>query len=147
MTMTIGIGWGLTLLVPFVGDAFERFHAVIAKARSGAGNQVLDGARDKHFARRCQRRDAGADMDHDPADLLAHDLAFASVETVPDLEPERLDTTRYGAGAADCARGAIEYGFIAGLVSIVIVASLTAIGASLTNTFTAVNGAFAGAGN
>jgi pilus assembly protein Flp/PilA len=42
---------------------------------------------------------------------------------------------------------AIEYGLIAGLVSIVIVASLTTIGASLTNTFTAVNGAFAGAGN
>src|SRR6185369_9158552 len=80
------------------------------KAQSGAGNQVLDGARDKHFAGTGQRRDARADMDHDPADLVAHDLAFASMQAGADRETERLDAVRYGASAADRARGAIESG-------------------------------------
>jgi pilus assembly protein Flp/PilA len=40
---------------------------------------------------------------------------------------------------------AIEYGLIAALVSVVIIASLTAVGGSLTNTFNTVNGALQGA--
>ena len=47
----------------------------------------------------------------------------------------------------DAGATAIEYGLIAALVSVVIIASLTAVGKSLTNTFTTVNGALAGAGN
>src|SRR4029079_206132 len=93
---------------PFTGDALQGFGAVIAKAQSGAGNQVFDGARDKHFAGTGQRRDARADMDHDPADLVAHDLAFSCMQAGADRETERLDAVRYGASTADRARGAIE---------------------------------------
>ena len=42
---------------------------------------------------------------------------------------------------------AIEYGLIAALVSVVIIASLTLVGKSLNTTFNTVNGALAGAGN
>ena len=41
---------------------------------------------------------------------------------------------------------AIEYGLIAALISVVIIASLTAVGKSLTTTFTSVNTALAPAG-
>src|SRR5262245_25806837 len=47
-------------------------------------------------------------MDRDPADLLAHDLALAGVEAGPDFEPQRSDAVRYGAGATNGARWAIE---------------------------------------
>jgi hypothetical protein len=35
-------------------------------------------------------------MDHDPAHVFTHDLAFSRVEACSDLEPQRLDATRYG---------------------------------------------------
>ena len=37
---------------------------------------------------------------------------------------------------------AIEYGLIAGLIALVIVATVTAVGTSLQTTFTSVSGAF-----
>jgi hypothetical protein len=47
-------------------------------------------------------------MHCDSADLAAHNLAFAGMEASSHTEPKRLDTLRYGAGAADCAGGTIE---------------------------------------
>jgi pilus assembly protein Flp/PilA len=50
-------------------------------------------------------------------------------------------------GKDESGATAIEYGLIAALVSVVIIASLRAVGTSLTGTFNTVNGALAGAGN
>jgi pilus assembly protein Flp/PilA len=42
---------------------------------------------------------------------------------------------------------AIEYGLIAALISVVIIATVTAVGTQLTKTFTAVSTALSGANN
>jgi hypothetical protein len=58
--------------VPFAGDPFQRFSPVITKPQSRARNQILNGARHKHFTRAGERRDPCASMHCDPADLAAH---------------------------------------------------------------------------
>jgi pilus assembly protein Flp/PilA len=42
---------------------------------------------------------------------------------------------------------AIEYGLIAALISVVIIATVTAVGTQLSNTFTSVSNALSGANN
>jgi len=46
--------------VPFAGDPFQRFDPVFTKPQSRARNQILNGARHKHFTRAGERRDPRA---------------------------------------------------------------------------------------
>lgn len=47
----------------------------------------------------------------------------------------------------ETAATAIEYGLIAALISVVIIAAMTAVGTQLTKTFTTVSTALSGANN
>jgi pilus assembly protein Flp/PilA len=47
----------------------------------------------------------------------------------------------------DAGATAIEYGLIAALISVVIIATITAVGTQLTKTFTSVSTALSGANN
>jgi pilus assembly protein Flp/PilA len=47
----------------------------------------------------------------------------------------------------DLGATAIEYGLIAALISVVIIGAITAVGTSLSTTFTAVSNALSGANN
>jgi hypothetical protein len=53
--------------------------AAILEFESGAGDEILDRARDEHFAGSSERRDARADRDSDAGDLVVADLAFTGV--------------------------------------------------------------------
>ena len=55
-----------------------------------------------------QRRDAGADVDRDPADLAVDGLDLAGVDAGPDLDPEVPDAGSDGLGAMDGTGGSIE---------------------------------------
>jgi pilus assembly protein Flp/PilA len=47
----------------------------------------------------------------------------------------------------DLGATAIEYGLIAALISVVVIGAITAVGTSLSTTFTAVSNALSGANN
>ena len=74
----------------------------------GADDEVLHGARDEHLARAGERRDARAEMDGQPGDVVRQDLDLADVDAGPDLEPELPDAVADRDRAADRAGRAVE---------------------------------------
>src|SRR2546421_119746 len=85
--------------MPFAGDALERVSAAVREPEPRAGDEVAHGARHQDLAGPGERRDAGADVHGDPAELRPHHLTFARVEAGADLEAERAHAI------ADRARG------------------------------------------
>ena len=57
--------------VPAVGDALQLVLACVLELEAGPGHQVLHGLRGDDLRSACQRRHPGADIDGDPADLVA----------------------------------------------------------------------------
>src|SRR5437764_13783900 len=85
--------------MPLAGDALESVRAAVREPEPRAGDEVAHGARHQDLAGPGERRDAGADVHGDPAELRPHHLTLARVETGADLEAERAHAV------ADRARG------------------------------------------
>src|SRR5262249_59597813 len=77
---------------------------------AGARHKIPDGSRGQHLLGASGRGDARAGVHGDAADLRSGHLAFAGMESRPDLEAELADRIAEGARAADRARRAIEDG-------------------------------------
>ena len=86
---------------PLVRQAAQDVLATRLERQPGAGHQVPDGAGRQHLARAGQRRDPLPDVDGDPADVVADQLALAGVQARPDLQPERPDRLDDRARTAD----------------------------------------------
>lgn len=93
---------------PLTRNAFQLDDTAIAETEFGTRDQVLDRARDQHFAWLGGGSDSGADMDRDPANFAIDHLAFASVEPGADVESQVLDGSRDCGRAADRSRRAVE---------------------------------------
>jgi hypothetical protein len=60
----------------------------------GAGDEILDGARDEHLSGLRVRRDACAGVDGDAADLAVHELALTGVEAGAYIDAELAHALR-----------------------------------------------------
>src|SRR5207248_11424098 len=80
------------------------------EADAGSVDEIAHRARDEHLARPRQRGDSGADVDGDAREIVAAQLAFATVDPGPDLEPEVAGTGCDRPGAVDRPPRAVEGG-------------------------------------
>ena len=95
--------------LPLAGHALELVDAAVVEVDAGAGDEILDGARDEHLARPGLRGDARADVDGDAGDLVVAELALARVQPGADVEAElahRVARSRARSGSR--ARRAVE---------------------------------------
>ena len=74
----------------------------------GACNEILDGARSEHLARRSDRGDARPDDDGEASRLTVDDLALAGVQARPDVESEFGNCCNDRGGAAHRTRRPVE---------------------------------------
>src|SRR4029077_10386845 len=93
---------------PFTGDTLKRLTAAVAEAQTGAGHQVLHGARHQHLARTGKSCDTRANVNCDPADIVADLFAFTRVESGTDFDAKRFDFFGNSASAAHAARRPVE---------------------------------------
>ena len=105
--------WGCREQPPFVGDSLEPLRAAVRERDPRSGDEILDGARDEHFAPRGERSYAGRDMDRDAADVLVHQLDLAAVQADPHLQAEGARRLRDRLSAPDRPRRAVEGGEVA----------------------------------
>src|SRR5947207_14996610 len=75
----------------------EVMRASIRELAPGARNQILDRARNEHFARLRQGSDAGRDMYGGAADMVLNDLTLPSVQSSANLQPQRTSLLPRGA--------------------------------------------------
>src|SRR5829696_2463168 len=80
--------WSRREKSPLVGDSPKPLLAAVHEPDPRPGNEVLDRARDEHFARGGEACDARRDVDRDPADVPIHQLDLAGVEADPVLEAQ-----------------------------------------------------------
>src|SRR4029453_19483257 len=90
--------------------ALELRDAPVAEPDPRAGDEILHGVRDEHFARRGLLRDSRADVNGNSTDLSVHHLAFPRVQACANLEAEVPDGGGDRARAADRPRGPVEAG-------------------------------------
>jgi hypothetical protein len=84
--------------------------SAVLEAKAGAGDQVLDGAGHQDLTRPGGGRDAGADVDGEPGDLVVPELDLPGVQAGPDREPERGHAAGDRARAPDRPGRAVEGG-------------------------------------
>src|SRR5579864_2616401 len=77
--------------VPCARHAFELARASVLEAQARADDEVSDGARHENLASLRQSGYARADMNRDPADILATHLAFPGVNACANFQAERAD--------------------------------------------------------
>lgn len=65
---------------PYAWHALKLVFVAIFEGEARPRDEVSDGARHEHLARRGERRDARARDDRDSGDFLADDLALARVD-------------------------------------------------------------------
>src|SRR4030095_8733627 len=94
--------------VPFARKSLERLRAAIVEADAGARDEIFHGARDQHLARARQRRDSGAGVHGDAAQLVAEDLALARVQTGANLQAQLPHLAHDGACTTHAARRSVE---------------------------------------
>src|SRR5437867_2572441 len=82
--------------------------AAVLEGEAGAGDEVLDGARDEHLAGPGLRSDPRARVDGDPGDLAVQEFALAGVQAGAHLEPQLADLLDDRLRAADRPRGPVE---------------------------------------
>ena len=71
--------------LPPARDPFEVVLASSLEFDVRAGDRVLYCPRNKDLTRTCDCRDAGSDMDCDPAQIVANHFAFSGVDPGPHL--------------------------------------------------------------
>src|SRR5581483_1413230 len=74
---------------PLALHTLESAAAPVAEGQPRADDEIPDGARRQHLARRGFACDARADVHGDAADVVSHALALARVQSGADLEAER----------------------------------------------------------
>lgn len=82
----------------------------VGEAQAGAGDEILDGARDQHLTRAARCRYLLSDLHRDARDVAVALLDLAGVRARPDLEPETLSPSRWQARAADGPGRTVEGG-------------------------------------
>ncbi len=86
--------------------AFQPVNAAILESDSGLRHQILDGARDQHFAGTRFRGDARADVKRETDHVSPAHLVFARVQPDPDLQSEGSTASRIAAAQRTPAAGA-----------------------------------------
>ena len=81
---------------------------MVLEVDARAGDQVLDRARDEHFARPGQRAHPRPDVDRDAADVGVDDLELAGVQAGAHLQAEPSHFGLGRPGAADRTAGSVE---------------------------------------
>jgi len=74
--------------VPFSGHALELYVTSVSEGQPGAGDQVLDGARNDNFIRLRLCGHTRPDMHGNAAYLPGHDLALAGMQPGADMQPQ-----------------------------------------------------------
>jgi hypothetical protein len=95
---------------PLAGDALELGDAAVLEVQVRAGDEILDRGGDEHLAGPGERGDASTDVDGEPGDLVACELALAGVQPGSHLEAELGDGGPDRRGAADGADRPVEAG-------------------------------------
>jgi hypothetical protein len=85
-----------------------RLRVPVGEGEPGPGDQVLDRPRADDLARPGLAEDAGGDMDRDPADVVAQQLALAGVQAHPDLQLQVPQPGPDGVGRPDGPGRAVE---------------------------------------
>src|SRR5207302_2758992 len=93
---------------PFAGHALELAVAAVDELEARPGDEIANGAGDKHLARARLPGDARADRHSDAGDLAVGQLALPRVQPGADLEPERADGLDDVTGAPDRSCGPVE---------------------------------------
>src|SRR3954466_5667064 len=91
--------------VPGTWYAFELVSASVAHIEAGSDDEVLDGLGDENLAGAGEGRDAGADVDGEPANVVADAFDFPGMESGADRKPGAarvggLQCASHGAGGA-----------------------------------------------
>ena len=100
--------------MPFSGHTFELYVTSVSEGQPGTGDQVLDGARNDNLIRLCLCGDARPDMNGNAADLPAHDLALAGMQSGADMQPQLPYPVADRLRTADGHSPAGRYSMIAG---------------------------------
>jgi hypothetical protein len=95
---------------PLVWDPFQPIRSAILERQARASDKIADRLRHEHLAGRRQVGDSRADMNSYARKIATDELAFASVNTTPDLEPERSQSTAERVRASDRPGRAIKCG-------------------------------------
>jgi hypothetical protein len=95
---------------PLAGDALELVLTAVFEGQPGAGDQILDRARDEHLAGLGIGSDPGAGVHGDAGHLAVHQLALARVQADTDFQSELGHRFSDGATAADGACRPVEGG-------------------------------------
>ena len=93
---------------PGVGHAAQRVHPAVVEREPRADHEVLDRARREHLAGARFAHHAGADVDRDPGDVAAHELALAGVQPGADVKAEPTGLIDDFGGAAHAAGRPVE---------------------------------------
>ena len=84
--------------------------AAVLEGEAGAGDEILDRARDEHLAGLGVGGDARAGVHRDPRHLAVQQLALAGMEARAHLEAERVTPSTIALRAADRPRRPVEAG-------------------------------------
>ena len=93
---------------PFAWYALELDGAALLEGDARPRDEIPDRARDEHLAGLGLGGDPRTDVYGDATDLLLQKLAFARVQSGPNLEPEFAQTVPDCAGAVNRTRRAVE---------------------------------------
>jgi hypothetical protein len=94
--------------MPSVRDAPQLVLAGILERESGAGDKILDGARDENLGRLSARRHTGTDVDRDAPDVVPVELDLAGVKPDAHVDTEIAHRARDGERAPDGPRRPVE---------------------------------------
>ncbi len=96
--------------VPVARHSLQWLHTAIIERESGAGDEILDRARNQHLARVSPSRHAGADVHGDAAVFVSHHFALARMKSGAHVDAELVHCLRDGARTANPACRTIEGG-------------------------------------
>ena len=95
---------------PFTGDTLKGLAAAVAEAQAGAGHQVLYGARHQHLPRTYKSSNTRANVNGDPADIVADHFALAGMEPGTNFDPKRFNLFGNSARTTNAPRWSVERG-------------------------------------
>src|SRR5262249_27548203 len=91
-------------------DALQFVFAAVLELDARAHDEILDRRGNQNLAWAAQRRHPGGDMDGEPAEILAANLALSGVEPAPKPDPERPGGLDNLLGAANRPGRTVEGG-------------------------------------
>lgn len=94
--------------LPCSGDAAQLYGAAVGEPESGAGDQILDGARDHNHAGLRRGRHSSSDGHGDAGDLLVKQFALPRMQAGADLDAEFTDPVANRTRAANGPGRSVE---------------------------------------